>query len=125
MDAAPPAPRGGRDRLPLRLAKQLAGREWPGASLTATELQALVAAIQAGANSRFAIESLARGQQPSGAWIQPISDETRESLLALLLRLPPPNPPERRTLEVKDVEDVAADAGLVLDPITGAWVRRR
>jgi hypothetical protein len=125
MDAVPPAPRGGRDPLALRLAKQLAGREWPGVSLTSTELQALVVAIQAGATSRFTLESLVHGQQPAGGWIQPITDTARESLVNLLRRAPSPSPPEPRSPEVKEVEEVAMDAGLALDPITGAWVRHR
>lgn len=125
MDAAPPAPRGGRDPLALRLAKQLALCEWPGVSLTPTELQTLVAAIRAGATTRFAIESLAHGQHPPGDWIQPISNAARESLADLLRRAPSPALPERRAPEVRDLEEVALDAGLALDPITGAWVRRR
>jgi hypothetical protein len=125
MDSAPPAPRGGRDPLVVRLAKQFAAESFPGVALTAGELQALVEAVQAGAASRFALDRLASGSPPSGSWIRPVEEATRAALTQLLQRVPVEPPSRPIQPEVKEVEDVALDAGLVLDPRTGAWVRRR
>jgi hypothetical protein len=120
MDSAPPAPRGGRDSLVVRLAKELGARAFPDVILSAAEVQSLVEAVKAGATTRFTLECLA-----SGSWIRPVENATRAQLSQLLQRAPVGPPPRPAPPEVKDVEDVALDAGLVLDPRTGAWVRRR
>jgi hypothetical protein len=124
MDSAPPAPRGGRDTLVVRLAKQLASRVSPEITPTATDLEALVHAVRAGAASRFALERLA-GDSPPGDWISDVPAATRTELARLLARAPLARPVTPAPPEVKEVQEVAADAGLVLDPRTGAWVRRR
>jgi hypothetical protein len=124
MDSAPPAPRGGRDSLVVRLAKELGARAFPDVILSAADVQSLVDAVKAGATTRFTLKCLASGS-PSGAWIRPVENATRAQLSQLLQRAPVGPPPRPAPPEVKDVEDVALDAGLVLDPRTGAWVRRR
>jgi hypothetical protein len=124
MDSAQPAPAGGRDRLAVRLAKQLAAREWPGVVLSSDELAAITAAVTAGIGSRYGLECAVKGQPP-GSWIRPLSADSREVLAKLLERAPaePPSPPALP--EMRELEDVVADAGMVLDPRTGSWVRRR
>jgi hypothetical protein len=124
MDSASPAPRGGRGALVVRLAKQLASQLFPEVTLTAPELEALVDAVKAGATSRHTLECLA-GDRPPGDWIGEVSAATRIELAHLLARAPLAPPVRPAPPEVKEVQEVAIDAGLVLDPQTGAWVRRR
>jgi hypothetical protein len=122
MDSAEPAPRGGHDRLAIRLAKQIAEREWPGRSLAPEELSALVAAVYAGVTSRYALECVANGRPAPESWMRSVPSTISVVLAALLERTPPP---VRRPPDFREVDEVAADAGLVPDPRTGAWVRRR
>jgi hypothetical protein len=111
--------------LVVRLAKQLASRVFPEVALTASELEALVDGVRAGASSRYALERLAGGGPPPGDWMGGIDAASRIELARLLERVPIAPPARPVPPEVKDVEDVAIDAGLTLDPRTGAWVRRR
>ena len=108
----------------MRLAKQLASRVLPEITLTAPELEALVDAVKAGATSRHTLECLA-GDRPPSDWIGEVPATTRTELALLLARAPLAPPVRPAPPEVKEVQEVAIDAGLVLDPRTGAWVRRR
>jgi hypothetical protein len=81
------APRGGRDPLPRRLAKQLATQAFPHTQVTPEELDALARALQAGAVSPDDIERIAHGH-PGTAYppLEPVPAETRTRLLGLIER---------------------------------------
>ena len=113
---AEPAPRGGRDPLIRRLARQLARELWPAITLTPTDIDALIIAMQAGLETGWKVrEALARGAReglPPASWA--ILDGLAQKAAA-----------HRLDAETEREREVYADAGLVMDVSTGAWVRRR
>jgi len=113
---AEPAPRGGRDPLIRRLARQLARELWPLITPTSADIDAIVIAMQAGLETAWKIrDALSRGARegvPPRVWA------TLEGLAQTAAA-------HRLDEETEREREAYADAGLVMDGSTGAWVRRR
>jgi hypothetical protein len=107
---------GGRDPLIRRLAKQLVLEVWPSVAPTPADIDDLIVAIQAGLESAWKIRDALRKDPPS--WLPQAVWET-------LLRLTRQALAAQGDEEDERARDVYADAGLIIDPRTGAWVRRR
>jgi hypothetical protein len=113
--AAEPLRRGGRDPLVRRLARQLALEVWPSVVPSSADLDDLAVAIQAGLESARKIRDALRKDAA------PLPQSVWETLVRLTRQASLNQSDQDHEL----VRAVYEDAGLVIDPHTGAWVRRR
>lgn len=113
---AEPTTRGGRDPLIRRLARQLARELWPALALNSADIGALIQAMQAGFESPWKVRDAIRRGPGDG-----VSGPVWATLRCLGERAA-----ESQADEDEDrAREVYAEAGLVMDSTSGAWVRRR
>jgi hypothetical protein len=114
--AAEPVQRGGREPLIRRLAKQLALEIWPEVELSHDDIANLTIIMRAGFENarkiRDALRMDPRPALPQSVW------ETLHRLTAQVAI-------HEREAAQRTAWDVYSEAGLAVDPHTGAWVRRR
>ncbi len=113
---AEPVQRGGRDPLIRRLAKQLAHEIWPGVPVTNEDIDAVVEAMRNGLDTSWRLRDATANGRLAG-----LSASARDSLERFHERAAS----IQEMAEEEKTREVYAEAGLSVDPSTGAWVRRR
>jgi hypothetical protein len=113
---AEPVARGGRAPLIRRLARQLALELWPDTVPSPAEIDAVVAAMRAGLETAWKVRDVLRKGAPEGL---------PETVWLTLESLSQRAADGRGQADDERARMVYADAGLVADASTGAWVRRR
>ena len=113
---AEPVQRGGRDPLIRRLAKQLAHEIWPGVPATREDIDAVVDAMRNGLDTSWRLRDATANGRLAG-----LSASARDSLERFHARAAS----IQEMAEEEKTREVYAEAGLSVDPSTGAWVRRR
>jgi hypothetical protein len=122
---APPAPRGGRDSLARRLAKQLAARAWPQITPTMVELAALEVAVRHGATGAEHIEVTVRGRKSRRCSPLPVPKETRAALRGLLKRVDAPFWQRHGEIMARFEDDPGAARRVFLEDLPAGALARR